>query len=119
VIREQQAKIQMTASEEKLKATEEKLKIQEHSLDSARQALSKWELSSSMVISSVVVNVVALFNNHLPDLDVKILCKDFTIDDMKQKALANSSYDVAHEFVSLYDFSSVAESIDNTSPRIL
>jgi hypothetical protein len=41
VIREQQAKIQMTASEEKLKATEEKLKIQEHSLDSARQALSK------------------------------------------------------------------------------
>jgi hypothetical protein len=51
VIREQQAKIQMTMGEEKLKVAEEKLKTQEQSLDSARQTLSKQELPSSAVIS--------------------------------------------------------------------
>jgi hypothetical protein len=109
----------MKTAEEKLKAAEEKLKTQEQSLDSARQALSKWELSSSMVISSVVANVVTLFKNHLPDLDVEILCKDFTIDDVEWEALANSAYDAAHDFVSLYDFSSLAESDDNNSPKTL
>jgi hypothetical protein len=47
----------------------------------AQQALSKRELSSLAVISSVVANVVALMKNHLPDLDTEILTKDFTIDD--------------------------------------
>jgi hypothetical protein len=37
------------------------------------------------VISSAVANAAALFNNHLPDLDVAILCKDFTIDDAERK----------------------------------
>jgi hypothetical protein len=46
VIQEQQAKIQMMIAEDKLKAAEEKLKIQEQSRDSARQTLSKCELSS-------------------------------------------------------------------------
>jgi hypothetical protein len=119
VIREQQAKIQMKTTEEKLKATEEKLKTQEQSLDLARHALSKRELSSSMVISSAMANVVALFKNHLSDLDVEILRKDFTIDDMEREALANSAYDVAHDFVSLYDFSSLTESDDNTSLETL
>jgi hypothetical protein len=41
VIREQQAKIQMTMVVEKLKAAEEKLKIQDQSLESTQQALSK------------------------------------------------------------------------------
>jgi hypothetical protein len=107
VIREQQAKIQLTTAEEKLKADEEKLKTQERLLDSSQQALSKWELSSSMVISSTVANDVALFKNHLLDLDMEILSKDFTIYDAEQEALANSVYDAAHEFVSLYDFSSL------------
>jgi hypothetical protein len=102
VIQEQQANIQMTIAEEKLKVAEEKLKIQEQSLDSARQTLSKRELSSSTVISSAVANVVALFKNHLLDLDVEILGKDFTIGDTEREALANSAYDAAHEFVSLY-----------------
>jgi DNA repair exonuclease SbcCD ATPase subunit len=120
VIREQQAKIQMTTAEEKLKATEEKLKTQEQSLDSARQALSKRELSSSMVISSAVANAATLFKNHLPDLDMEILCRDFTIDDVEWEALANSAYDAAHKFVSLYDFTSLTESDgDNNSPRTL
>jgi hypothetical protein len=88
-------------------------------LDSARQALSKQELSSSVVISSIVANVVTLFKNHLPDLDMEILCEDFTIDDAEREALPNSAYDTAHDFVSLYDFSSLAESGDNNSPRAL
>jgi hypothetical protein len=71
----------MTTTEEKLKAGEEKLKTQEQLLDLAWQALSKWELSSLMVISSAVANVAALFKNHLPDLDMEILRKDLTIDD--------------------------------------
>jgi hypothetical protein len=83
VIREQQAKIQMKTAEEKLKAAEEKLKIQEQSLDLARQALSKRELSSSTVISLAVANAAVLFKNHLPDLDVEIFRKDFTIDDVE------------------------------------
>jgi hypothetical protein len=50
-------------------------------LDSAQQARSKRELSSSAMISSVMANVVALMKNHLPDLDVEILYKDFTVND--------------------------------------
>jgi lipoate synthase len=53
------------------------------------------------VISSAVANTVALFKNHLPDLDVEILRKDFTIDDAEREAFANREYDVAHDFVSL------------------
>jgi hypothetical protein len=91
----------MNTIEEKLKTTKEKLKTQEQSLDLARRALSKRELSSLMVISSAVANAVAIFKNHLPDLDVEILRKDFTIDDAEREALANSAYDVTHDFVSL------------------
>jgi hypothetical protein len=66
-----------------------------------------------------VANVVGLFKNHLPDLDVEILRKDFTIDDVEWEALANSSYDASHEFVPLYDFSSLTESDDNNNPGTL
>jgi hypothetical protein len=38
--------------------------------------LSKRELSSS-----AVAKVVALMKNHLPDLDVEILHRDFIVDD--------------------------------------
>jgi chaperone required for assembly of F1-ATPase len=109
----------MKIAEEKLKAAKEKLKTQEQPLDLARHALSKWELTSSTVISLAVANVVALFRNHLPDLDVEILRKDFTIYDAEREALANSAYDAAHDFVSLYDFSSLTESDDNNSPGTL
>jgi hypothetical protein len=37
--------------------------------------LSKRELSSS-----VMANAMVLMKNHLSDLDVEILCKDFTVD---------------------------------------
>jgi hypothetical protein len=66
-----------------------------------------------------VANAVALFENHLLDLDVKILRKDFTIDDTEREALANNTYHVLHDFVSLYDFSSLTESDDNNSPETL
>jgi hypothetical protein len=71
------------------------------------------------VISSTVANATMLFKNYLPDLDMEILHKDFTIDDVEQKALANSAYDAAHKFVSLYDFSNLVESDDNNNPRTL
>jgi hypothetical protein len=71
------------------------------------------------VISSAMANIAALFKNHLPDLDMEVLRKDFTIDDTKREALANITYDAAHEFVSLYDFSTIAESDDDNSPRAL
>jgi hypothetical protein len=66
---------------DKLNVAEEKMKTQGQLLDSAQQTLSKRELSSSTVISSMVANVVALMNNYPPDLDMEILCKEFTVDD--------------------------------------
>jgi hypothetical protein len=63
-------------ADDKLKAVEEKLKTQGQLLDLAQQTLSKRELSSL-----AVANVVALMKNHLPDFDMDILRKDFTIDD--------------------------------------
>jgi hypothetical protein len=66
-----------------------------------------------------VANVVALMKNHLPDLDMEILHKDFIVDDAERETLVNSAYDAAHDFVSLYNFSSLAESDDNNSPGAL
>jgi hypothetical protein len=72
-----------------------------------------------MMISSAVANAMTLLKNHLPNLDVEILCKDFTIANIEQEALDNTTYDAAHDFVSLYDFSSLTESDDNNSPKTL
>jgi hypothetical protein len=72
-----------------------------------------------VVIYSAVANAMTLMKNHLPDLDMKILHKDFTFDDAEREILVNSAYDAAHDFVSLYDFSSLTESDDNNSPRAL
>jgi hypothetical protein len=63
----------------------------------------------------VVANAVALMKNHMPNLDMEILRKDFTVDDVEREILVNSAYDTTHDFVSLYDFSSLAESDDNNS----
>jgi hypothetical protein len=72
-----------------------------------------------MVITSAVAHVVALFKNHLPDLDVEIPRKDFIIDDTTRETLVASAYDVAQDFVSSYDFASLSESEDNDSHRNL
>jgi hypothetical protein len=102
---------------DKLRAAEEKMKIQGQLLHLAQQTLSKRELSSLAVISSAVANAMALMKNHLPDLDMEILRKDFTVDDAELETLVNSTYDATHDFVSLYNFSSLARSDDNNSPR--
>jgi hypothetical protein len=78
--------------------------------------LSKREASSSVVITSAVANAVALFKSHIPDLDIQILRKDFPINDAEHEAFAHSAYDAAHEFVSLYDFSGLAETDDGKGP---
>jgi hypothetical protein len=64
-----------------------------------------------------VANDVALLKSHLPDPDVELLCKDFAVDEAEHEALTSGAYDVAHEFASSYDFSSLVESEDNDSPR--
>jgi hypothetical protein len=81
--------------------------------------LSKREFSSSAVISSAVANVMALVKNHIPDFEAEILRNEFTVDDTEWVALVDSAYDTAHHFVSLYDFSTLAEFDDNNSPSAL
>jgi hypothetical protein len=70
-----------------------------------------------MMISSAVAHTATLFKNHLPDLNMKILRQDFTVDDAEREALVSSALDAAQDFVSSYDFTSVVESDDNDSPK--
>jgi hypothetical protein len=81
--------------------------------------LSKREDSSTLMISVVVANAMALLNSHLPDLDVELLRKDFAVDEAEREVLTNGAYNAAHEFVSSYDFSSLAKSEDNDSPSYI
>jgi hypothetical protein len=76
----------------------------------AREALSKREDSSVLMILMAVANAMALLKSHLPDLDVELLRKDFAVDEVEREALTSGAYDAAHEFASSYDFSSLAES---------
>jgi hypothetical protein len=77
--------------------------------------LAKREWSANMMISSAVAHTAALFKNHLPDLNVEILRQDFTVDDAEREALVSIMFDVAQDFVSSYDFTSLVESDDNDS----
>jgi hypothetical protein len=86
-------------------------------LETAWQALSKYKDSSVLMISTVVPNAMALLKNHLPDLDVELLRKNFAVDKAEREALTSSAYDAAHEFASSYNFSNLAEFKDNDSPR--
>jgi hypothetical protein len=40
----------------------------------------------------------------MPEFDVEILRKDFTVDDIEQAMIVDSTYDTAQHFVSLYHF---------------
>jgi hypothetical protein len=71
------------------------------------------------MISSPVAHAAAPFKNHLPDLNMELLCHDFTVDDAEREALVSSAFDAAQDFVSSYDFTSLAESDDNDSPKAL
>jgi hypothetical protein len=81
-----------------------------------QKALSKQEFSSLAVISSAAAHATALVKNHMPEFDAEILQKDFTIDDAGREALVHIAYDTAQYFMSLYDFSTLAEFDDNAGP---
>jgi hypothetical protein len=102
---------------EALKIVEADLKAKELLLESTQQASAKGKGSTNMMISLAVAHTVALFKNHLPDLNMEILRQDFTVDDDEHKALVSSVFDAAQDFVSLYDFTSLVESDDNDSPK--
>jgi hypothetical protein len=65
-----------------------------------------------------MAHAAALFKNHLPDLNMELLHQNFTVDDAERKTLVSSTFDAAQNFVSSYDFDSLAESDDNDSPRL-
>jgi hypothetical protein len=100
-----------------LETVEVDLKAKGMLLELAQQALAKREGSANIMISSAVAQTAALFKNHLPDLNMEILRQDFIVDDAEHEALVSSAFDAAQDFVSSYDFTSLAESDDNDSPK--
>jgi hypothetical protein len=88
-------------------------------LESARKTASKHEDSFNMMISSAVAHAAALFRIHLPNLNMELLRQDFTVDDAERETLVSSAFDATQDFVSSYDFTSLAESDDNDSPKAL
>jgi hypothetical protein len=119
VICADEAALRLKNTEGRLKTVKKDLKTQGQLLESARWALSKHEGSSNMMISSTVAHTMALFKNHLSDLDMELLRQDFTVDDTECGALVSSVFDATQNFVSLFDFASLAESDDNDSPKAL
>jgi hypothetical protein len=71
------------------------------------------------MISSVVAHATVLFKNHLPDLNLELLCQDFTVNDTERETLVSSAFDTAQDFISSFDFASLVESDDNDSPKVL
>jgi hypothetical protein len=88
-------------------------------LELARKTSSKRETSFNMMISSTVAHAATLFKNHLPDLNMELLLQDFTVDDAERETLVSSVFDATQNFISSYDFASLAESGDNDSPNAL
>jgi hypothetical protein len=119
VIHADEAMLRLKNAKSRLKAVEENLKNQRQLLESVRKTLSKHESSFNMIIFSVVTHVVALFKNHLPDMNMELLRQDFTVDDAEHETLVSSAFDAAQDFVSSYDFASLTESNDNDSPKAL
>jgi hypothetical protein len=113
----EQAETKLADVEKRLTVVEGKKKDQGLLLEMAQQALSKREDSSMLMISTAVANAMALLKSHLPDLDIELLRKDFTVDEVEHEVLTNGTYNAAYEFTSSYDFSSLSESKDNDSAR--
>jgi hypothetical protein len=107
----------LAITQNKLDRKSKALKTKGLLLESAQQALAKREGLANMMISSVVAHTAALFKNHLSDLNVEILRRDFTVDDAEHEALVSSAFDAAQDFVSSYDFTSLVESDDNDSSK--
>jgi hypothetical protein len=117
VIRADDAVFRLNNAESWLEAAEEDLKNQRQLLELAWKTLSKCENSFNMMISSAVAHTATLLKNHLLDLNMELLCQDFTVDDAELETLVSSAFDVAQDFVSSYDFTSLAKSDDNDSPK--
>jgi hypothetical protein len=105
VIREREAQINFR----------EEKKAHEQLLESAQKALTKHDFSSSVVIYSAVAHAMALVKNHMPEFDAEIVRNDFSTNNMERETLVYRVYDTTQYFVSLYDFSTLAESDDNNS----
>jgi hypothetical protein len=88
-------------------------------LESTRTTSSKCESSFNMIIFSAVTHSAALFKNHLPDMNMELLRQDFTVDNAERETFVSSAFDAAQDFVSSYDFTSLAESDDNDNPKAL
>jgi hypothetical protein len=88
-------------------------------LEPAQKTTSKRESSFNMMIFSALAHAVALFKNHLPSPNMELLRQDFTVDDAETETLVSNAFDAAQDFVSSYDFASLAESDDNDSPKAL
>jgi hypothetical protein len=78
---QEQAKVKLVDAEKRLAATEGEKEDQGLLLEMARQALSKREDYSVLMISTAVANAMALLKSHLPNLNVELLLKDFTVDE--------------------------------------
>jgi hypothetical protein len=88
-------------------------------LESAWKISSKRESSFNMMIFSAVAHVATLLKNHLTELNMELLRQDFTLDDAECETLVSSAFDATQDFVSSYDFASLAKSDDNDSPKAL
>jgi hypothetical protein len=88
-------------------------------LESAQKTSSKRESSFNMMISSAMAHAAALFKNHLPGLNLELLCQNFTVDDAERETLVSSAFDAAQDFVFSYNFASLAEFDDNDNPKAL
>jgi paraquat-inducible protein B len=119
VIRDNEVVLRLKNAESWLKAAEEDLKNQRQLLESTQKTSSKRDSSFNMMMSSTVAHVAALFKNHLPDLNMELLHQDFTVDDVEHETLVSSAFDASQDFVSSYDFASLAKSDDNDSPKAL
>jgi hypothetical protein len=119
VIHADEAMLRWKNAKSRLEAVEEDLKNQRQLLESARKTLSKRENSVNMMISLVVAHDAVMFKNHLPDLNVELLCQDFTVNDAEPETLVSNAFDAAQDFVSSYGFTSLAEFDDNDSSKAL
>jgi hypothetical protein len=88
-------------------------------LESAQKISSKRKNSFNMMISSVMAHDAVLFKNHLLDLNVELLHQDFTMDDAEHETFVSNMFNAAQDFISSYDFTILAESDDNDSPKAL
>jgi hypothetical protein len=119
VIHAKEAMLELKNAESWLKVTEEDLRNQRQLLELAQKTSSKCESSFNMMISSAVAHAAVLLKNHLPGLNMELLCQDFTVDDAERATLVSSAFDAAQDFVSSYDSANLVESDDNDNPKAL